>query len=296
MLRYKAFTLIELLVVIAIIALLLSVLIPALQVAKEQASAAVCMSNESQLSKAWHLYTEDRDGFIVDADTGDTTTGYFNYTPPGGTTMTIHTFVADPQNAAGIRSNTSVDQKVRGYKKGALWPYFENHKLFNCPHDRRYRKDPEEGDRLNYLLDRSLNTIGGYRSYSMGAPLSQWSLDATYTGEYLVVVAKLTEFVNPSSKIVWLEEADRYGWNHRTWNMFLNQYKWYDPFAIWHNGSSTFGYADGHAERYRWREEETILQAETGAKEVKVYPDNVDYRWFKKAYVPGKMPAELVLP
>lgn len=290
MFRSKAFTLIELLVVIAIIALLLSVLIPALQIAKEQASAAVCLSNENQLSKSWLLYAEDCDSFIVDADTGDTVTGYFNYTPPGGSRITIHTFVADPQDMNGNRSNTSIEDKVRGYKKGALWPYFENYKLFNCPHDRRYRKEPVTP------LTGFPNTIGGYRSYSMGAPLSQWGLGATGTGENLVVVAKISEFVSPSSKVVWLEEADGYGWNHRTWNMWLNDYQWYDPFAIWHNGSSTFGYADGHAERYRWREEETIRQAEEQIKIVRVSPDNVDYRWFKKAYVPGRMPGELILP
>jgi prepilin-type N-terminal cleavage/methylation domain-containing protein/prepilin-type processing-associated H-X9-DG protein len=289
----KAFTLIELLVVIAIIALLLSVLIPALQVAKEQASAAVCMSNENQLSKSWVLYAEDSDGFIVDADTGDTASGYYYFTPPGGTSIRIHTFVADAQDENGNRCNTSIEDKVRGYRRGALWPYFENHKLFNCPHDRRYRKEPP------YPLGGLPNTIGGYRSYSMGAPLSQWSLgwtDGGGSGEYLVVVQKITQFVNPSSKIVWLEEADGYGWNHRTWNMWLNDYQWYDPFAIWHNGASTFGYADGHAERYKWREEATIEQAETQTKIVRVDPDNVDYRWFKKAYIPGRIPGELKLP
>jgi prepilin-type N-terminal cleavage/methylation domain-containing protein/prepilin-type processing-associated H-X9-DG protein len=285
--KLKAFTLIELLVVIAIIALLLSIIMPALQVAKEQASAAVCLSNEGQLSKAWHLYTDDCDGFIMDGDTGDTLTGYFNYTPPGGFTIRIHTFVADPQDMNGNRSNLSVQDKIRGYEKGALWPYIKGHKVLNCPQDKRWRKEPPNP------MTGFPNRIGGYRSYSMGAPLSQWGLGATGTGECYAVVAKITEFVTPSSKIVWLEEADGYGWNHRTWNMWLNQPQWYDPFAIWHNGASTFGYADGHAQRYKWREKETIEQAETQTKIVSVAPDNRDYIWVKKAYIPGKIPSEL---
>jgi len=52
----KGFTLIELLVVIAIVALLLSILMPALKMAREQARKIACRSNLSQLAKAVELY------------------------------------------------------------------------------------------------------------------------------------------------------------------------------------------------------------------------------------------------
>lgn len=55
--RKKGFTLIELLVVIAIIALLLSILMPALQKIKEQARIVVCKSNLKQLATALETYT-----------------------------------------------------------------------------------------------------------------------------------------------------------------------------------------------------------------------------------------------
>jgi prepilin-type N-terminal cleavage/methylation domain-containing protein len=58
----KAFTLIELLVVIAIIALLMAILMPALQRVKKQARAVACMSNVRQWAYCWHMYLDESEG------------------------------------------------------------------------------------------------------------------------------------------------------------------------------------------------------------------------------------------
>jgi prepilin-type N-terminal cleavage/methylation domain-containing protein len=55
----SAFTLIELLVVVAIIALLISILLPSLSKAREQARTTLCMSRISQLTKSMLLYEGD---------------------------------------------------------------------------------------------------------------------------------------------------------------------------------------------------------------------------------------------
>lgn len=62
--KYSAFTLIELLVVVAIIALLISILLPALNDAKKQARESVCMSNMRQLAIGWVAYSSDYNGLL----------------------------------------------------------------------------------------------------------------------------------------------------------------------------------------------------------------------------------------
>ena len=71
----RAFTLIELLVVIAIIAILLSVIVPALKRVKEQGKRAVCLNNLRQMMLAWNLYAENNGSRIV---SGNTSLGTFN--------------------------------------------------------------------------------------------------------------------------------------------------------------------------------------------------------------------------
>jgi len=55
----RGFTLIELLVVIAIIALLMAILMPALERVKKQAKAVACQSNLKQWGLVWAMYTEE---------------------------------------------------------------------------------------------------------------------------------------------------------------------------------------------------------------------------------------------
>jgi prepilin-type N-terminal cleavage/methylation domain-containing protein len=68
------FTLIELLVVIAIIALLMSILMPALSKVKLMAQDAIDKSNQHQFSLIWKFYTDEYDGFFPERGSGTTPT------------------------------------------------------------------------------------------------------------------------------------------------------------------------------------------------------------------------------
>ena len=105
----KGFTLIELLVVIAIIALLMAMLLPVLERAREQGKRVMCLNNLRQLMIAWNLYADDNDDKIVN---GNTSTDCWVYWPGHGATE---------------------EERIQGIKDGLIFQYCPNVKLYRCP-------------------------------------------------------------------------------------------------------------------------------------------------------------------
>ncbi len=165
----RGFTLIELLVVIAIIAILASMLLPALAKSKEKAQQTSCRGNLRQITLAFLLYIDDfRESFPGPASKGS----------------------YDPEPEDWIWWNT-VDTRVAGGSRdpqqGAIVPYLARFQtnLFRCPADRdvlkrqaAFMKNPK-GANL-YLYSYTLNSLGidssGRKSagvssiYAKGAP------------------------------------------------------------------------------------------------------------------------------
>jgi len=79
-----AFTLVELLVVIAIIGILIALLLPALQIAREAARNAQCVNNMKQIALAIHSYAESNGSFPPGGITEGNCCG-----TPSGTTWTV---------------------------------------------------------------------------------------------------------------------------------------------------------------------------------------------------------------
>ena len=130
--KRNGFTLIELLVVIAIIAILMAILMPALNRVKEQGSRTACLSNVKQLTLAWIMYAYENDDKIVNAST----------------------FFSRPGEPAWIGAQwqfTGTEQERREHlKDGILYPYCNDVDIFACPTGIR-------GEVLTYAIVDAMN-------------------------------------------------------------------------------------------------------------------------------------------
>ncbi|MBN1126809.1 MAG: type II secretion system protein [Sedimentisphaerales bacterium] len=234
--RFKAFTLIELLVVIAIVSLLLSIIVPAVKMAKRKAAVAVCLTNVKNLSLAWYTYTGENDGKLMNANPGEYNNprpdawiqhpGRENGSPCGGTTT--YPPVTD-------------DDEKRGIEKGMMYQYgIDSFDVYHCPGD-TFRKSKYDGTTI-------------FRSYSLPACLNG-------SGER---VRKFHEINSPSMRYNFLEEGEGRNFNMGNWDYYTPttnpkrpEYYWRDPISINHGNSGVLGFCDGHAEVHVWQDSDT---------------------------------------
>jgi prepilin-type N-terminal cleavage/methylation domain-containing protein/prepilin-type processing-associated H-X9-DG protein len=179
----KGFTLVELLVVIGIIALLVAILLPALNKAREQGNWAACMSNLKQIGNAMLLYSNENKGFMLrPASNGNGQMPddllIWRQTPTPPLKSIDDSLIATLLNLKGDRLQ----------------------QLFRCPSDQALDRAPEAGFSQAY---RYSYTMSDYWDKTPDAPTP-----STPNGWLKVHRPKLTQVVNSSQKVCIVEEKN----------------------------------------------------------------------------------------
>jgi len=135
MVKRSGFTLIELLVVIAIIAILMAILMPALNRAREQGRRAVCLNHIKTLTLCWIMYADDNDDRIVNGEAYWAPTATPAAPVPTSGPHRGERYWVGNDCATGFMQaeQRPQDIQIQAIRLGALFTYCKTEKLYRCP-------------------------------------------------------------------------------------------------------------------------------------------------------------------
>lgn len=239
--KQKAFTLIELLVVIAIIAILMAILMPALNRVKEQGKRAACLGNMRQLTLTWIMYNDDNDDKIVNGEAfgaGDGTAPI----PNGGFHDGEQWWTGDDIGDFWMGVSLPELLQKKAIRAGALFSYCKDENLYRCPTGVR-------GEMRTYTITDAMNGLrrSGTFNGNVGAR----------NGRTVLWIKKSAEITapGPAFRIVFLDEG------RITPDSYATHYEnetWWDPPFVRHGDGTNVSYADGHAAYWKFKGMETL--------------------------------------
>jgi prepilin-type N-terminal cleavage/methylation domain-containing protein/prepilin-type processing-associated H-X9-DG protein len=263
--RRRGFTLIELIIVIAIIAILSSILLPALSKAKARAQGITCLNNTKQLTMAWMIYADDHNGVLA-----------YNL---GWSTTNLSMNLNWVNNVLDWNVVNSDNTNIAKVVETGLGPYASKEvNIYRCP-----------SDRVLSDVQRAAGWSSRVRSYSMNAMIGDAGTfsQAGYNvnNPDYIQFFKYTAIPRPADIFVFLDEHpdsidDGYFVNNSDYP------RWRDLPASYHNNAGTFSFTDGHAESHRWRRESTQPPAEAGGAHLPIKlsaNDLQDFEWVMSA-------------